>query len=98
VAGLQPLRACLATGLLAEQWRLGGIDDEMLCAARLRVAADVTEERHHRPGAEHPEVILLRQGGGFEGIVQVSGESAAVVGARDGALPDRRRPAAAHLR
>ena len=47
---------------------------------------DVTEERHCRPGAENPQVIV-RQGGGFERTIQVSGESAAVVGACDGDLP-----------
>ncbi|MET0979363.1 MAG: methyltransferase [Paeniglutamicibacter terrestris] len=31
----------------------------------LVVAEDVTEERHQRPGAEHPGVILLRQGAGL---------------------------------
>ena len=82
----QPLGACVAAGLAAEQW-LRDTDDDTLCTVRLRVAADVTEERHHRPGTEHPEAILLRQGGGFERVVQVSGQAAAVVGACDGELP-----------
>jgi hypothetical protein len=28
------------------------------------VSGDVTEERHHLPGAEDPSVVLLRQGAG----------------------------------
>ncbi|MGJ8498422.1 hypothetical protein, partial [Glaesserella parasuis] len=41
------------------------LDDEGLASAVLRVAPDVTEARHHRPGEESPSVIELRQGGGF---------------------------------
>lgn len=82
----QTLGACLAAGLAAAEW-LAATDDAGLSATRLRVTGDVTEERHHRPGSEHPAVILLRQGGGFERVVQVSGETAAVVGACDGELP-----------
>ena len=37
--------------------------------AHLEVADDVTEERHARPGAEHPGVILLRQGADRKSVV-----------------------------
>ena len=37
--------------------RLAAMDDEALLAAHLEVAEDVTEERHGRPGAEHPSVL-----------------------------------------
>ena len=40
-------------------------DDELL-AARLVVAADVTEERSHWPGEADPTVLVLCQGGGAE--------------------------------
>jgi SAM-dependent methyltransferase len=63
------------------------LDDEALLAARLRVAADVTEERSHWPGAADPSVIVLRQGGGFRREIRADTGLAAVVGACDGELP-----------
>ncbi|MFY0080441.1 hypothetical protein ABTQ07_22575, partial [Acinetobacter baumannii] len=55
--------------------------------AVLRVAPDVTEARHHRPGEESPSVIELRQGGGFARTIEVDSAVAALVGASDGDLP-----------
>lgn len=52
----------------------------------LVAAADVTEERHQRPGAEHPGVILLRQGAGFRRTNLMSTELAGFVSACDGEL------------
>ncbi len=52
-----------------------------------RVAPDVTEARHHRPGEESPSVIELRQGGGFARTLDVDSALAAIVGACDGDLP-----------
>jgi methylase of polypeptide subunit release factors len=43
----------------------GQAGDAALAASVLRVAPDVTEARHHRPGEEAPTVIELHQGGGF---------------------------------
>ncbi|MGN6325255.1 class I SAM-dependent methyltransferase [Pseudolysinimonas sp.] len=63
------------------------LDDEALLAARLRVAADVTEERSHWPGAADPSIIVLRQGGGFRREIRADTGLAAVVGACDGELP-----------
>jgi hypothetical protein len=57
-----------------------------LAAERLIVAEDVTEERHQRPGAEHPGVILLRQGAGFRRTNLMSTELAGFVSACDGEL------------
>lgn len=57
-----------------------------LGAERLVVADDVTEERHQRPGAEHPGVILLRQGAGFRRANLMSTELAGFVSACDGGL------------
>jgi hypothetical protein len=58
-----------------------GIADEFLL-----VADDVTEERHQRPGAEHPGVILLRQGAGLRRTTLLSTELAGFVSACDGDL------------
>ena len=52
----------------------------------LEVADDVTEERHARPGAEHPGVILLRQGAGLRRTNLMSTELTGFVSASDGEL------------
>ncbi|HSO91008.1 MAG TPA: methyltransferase [Arthrobacter sp.] len=57
-----------------------------LAASHLLVAEDVTEERHQRPGAEHPGVILLRQGAGLRRTNLLSTELAGFVSACDGDL------------
>lgn len=75
----------LADALVAHD-ALAGIDDEMLARAVLQVAPDVTEARHHMPGAEAPSVIELRQGGGFGRALEVDPALAALVGASDGEL------------
>ncbi|MHC6593867.1 DUF7059 domain-containing protein [Arthrobacter sp. C152] len=54
--------------------------------AHLLVADDVTEERHQRPGAEHPGVILLRQGSGLRRTNLLSTGLAGFVSACDGDL------------
>ncbi|MGR2753925.1 DUF7059 domain-containing protein [Agromyces arachidis] len=76
------LSACVAA-----MDRIGALDDLGLRSARVAVADDVTEERHHWPGAEQPTVILLRQGGGFGRTVDAGTGLAALVGAADGELP-----------
>lgn len=82
-----PLGGHLEACLTAQDWLRGpAATDEALAAARLRVAPDVTEERHHRPGADDPEVILLRQGGGFGRTVRATTALAGLVGACDGDL------------
>lgn len=53
-------------------------------ARPLTVAENVTEERHQRFGAEHPEVILARQGSGLRRAVPVSSAAAGLLGAADG--------------
>lgn len=57
-----------------------------LADAHLEVADDVTEERHSRPGAEHPGVILLRQGAGLRRTNLMSTELTGFVSASDGEL------------
>ena len=71
---------------LAAHDRLLELDDEALTASLLIVAGDVTEARHHLPGAEAPSVIELRQGGGFGRVLEVDPALAALVGACDGDL------------
>ncbi|MDM7854449.1 DUF7059 domain-containing protein [Cellulomonas alba] len=57
-----------------------------LADLRLVVAPDVTEERYLTPGDVDPQIILLRQGGGFGRTVQAGTALAALVGACDGEL------------
>ena len=65
---------------------LAALDDDALAATRPVVAGDVTEARHHLPGAEAPSVIELRQGGGLARTLEVDPALAALVGASDGEL------------
>jgi methylase of polypeptide subunit release factors len=62
--------------------------------AHLVVAEDVTEERHQRPGAAHPGVILLRQGAGLRRTNLLSTELAGFASACDGQLSVRQIVAA----
>jgi hypothetical protein len=73
-------------GLRARTWLAEHTDDDLLGVA-WRCADDVTEERHGRPGAEHPAVILLRQGGGLRRVVRLGTAGAALVSVCDGSLP-----------
>ena len=66
--------------------RLAAMDDEALLTAHLEVAEDVTEERHGRPGSEHPSVILLRAGSGLCRTQLLSTETAGFASASDGEL------------
>jgi hypothetical protein len=82
----QAMGATVLATMAAERWLLETTDAELL-AARLTTAADVTEERHGRPGAEDPAVIRLHQGGGLQQSARVDTALAGVVGACDGDLP-----------
>ncbi|WEK13163.1 MAG: methyltransferase [Candidatus Microbacterium phytovorans] len=85
----QPVAGALGPHLLAatSAWhRLSRLDDDALAASELVVAGDVTEARHHLPGAADPSVIELRQGGGFARTIEVDPALAALVGACDGDL------------
>ncbi|GAA1977116.1 DUF7059 domain-containing protein [Microbacterium pumilum] len=79
------LGAHLADAIAAHD-RLEALDDPGLAASVLVVAPDVTEARHHLPGAADPTVIELRQGGGFGRSLAVDPGLAALVGACDGDL------------
>lgn len=78
----KPVGPHLGAAVERSDW-LAGHD---LNAAHLLVAEDVTEERHQRPGAEHPGVILLRQGAGLRRTNLLSTELAGFVSACDGDL------------
>jgi hypothetical protein len=66
----------------AAQWQAADAMKDQYFA----VPDDVTEERHQRPGAEHPSVILLRQGAGFRRSTILTSEAAGFVSACDGDL------------
>lgn len=57
-----------------------------LRSMHLTVPAHVTEERHQRFGAEHPEVILARQGAGFRRTARLDTATAGLLSASDGEL------------
>lgn len=78
----QPIGPHLGAAVERSDW-LAALD---LAGTHLLVADDVTEERHQRPGAEHPGVILLRQGAGLRRTNLMSTELAGFVSACDGDL------------
>ncbi|NDK31692.1 DUF7059 domain-containing protein [Nesterenkonia haasae] len=59
-------------------------EPETVLAAPLTVPETVTEERYQRFGAEHPEVIMARQGAGFRRARPISSAAAGFMGASDG--------------
>ncbi|WP_323959285.1 DUF7059 domain-containing protein [Arthrobacter sp. JZ12] len=79
----QPIGPHITAAVERHDW-LGSCED--LSRVHLLVADDVTEERHQRPGAEHPGVILLRQGAGFRRTNLLSTELAGFMSACDGEL------------
>ncbi|ALV42210.1 SAM-dependent methyltransferase [Pseudarthrobacter sulfonivorans] len=78
----QPIGPHLGAAVKRSDW----LAANSLADAHLLVADDVTEERHQRPGAEHPGVILLRQGAGLRRTNLLSTELAGFVSACDGDL------------
>ncbi|MBG7587101.1 methyltransferase [Rothia kristinae] len=81
----QPLAPFLTAAVAAHD-AAASLDDAALREQHLTVGEDVTEERHQRPGAEHPGVILLRQGAGFRRTELLSTQDAGFVSACDGEL------------
>jgi methylase of polypeptide subunit release factors len=71
---------------LAAHDALSGLTDAALAGLRLKVATDVTEERHSWPGDEAPIIITLHQGAGFGRALQVDPALSGLVGACDGEL------------
>ena len=80
-----PMGPTMLAGLRARTW-LAEHDDEAVLSIAWRCAPDVTEERHGRPGAPDPSVILLRQGGGLGRVVRLDTVTAAFVSVCDGDL------------
>ena len=80
-----PLGPHLAASIRAHDWLEAHGDAEIL-GERWVVAPDVTQESYARPGAEHPEHVLLRQGGAFGRSVKADTALAGFVGACDGEL------------
>lgn len=78
----QPIGPHLGAAVGRSDW----LAANSLADAHLLVGEDVTEERHQRPGAEHPGVILLRQGAGLRRTNLLSTELAGFVSACDGDL------------
>jgi len=85
LGGGTPMGPVVTDLLAAHDW-LSGRGDADLLDARLVVGGDVTEERFGRPGADHPQVVLLRQGGGRQQAVRADTALAGLVGACDGEL------------
>ncbi len=80
----QPLGAHLRSAVERSDWLAAHSTD--LTHQHLQAADDVTEERHQQPGAEHPGVILLRQGAGLRRTNLMSTELTGFVSASDGEL------------
>ena len=80
-----PMGPAILAGVLARTWLAEHGDDGVLATA-WRCAEDVTEERHSRPGAEDPSVIVIRQGSGLRRGVRVDTVMAAFVSVCDGDL------------
>lgn len=80
-----PMGPVIDAGLRARTW-LSGADDQALFDEAWVVAPDVTEERHTRPGDADPQLILVRQGGGFRRAVTADTALAAFVSVCDGEL------------
>ena len=77
--------AAVDAGLVARTWLAEAGDDGLLATA-WRCAPGVTEERHTRPGAEDPGVIMIHQGGGLGRSVQADTVIAGLVSVCDGSL------------
>ncbi|WP_225734806.1 DUF7059 domain-containing protein [Pseudoclavibacter endophyticus] len=82
----QPLGERVRRTLDRVTWLRGLADDAALWDETLVVAGDISEERHSRPGDEHPSAILLRQGGGYRRTYPCSTELAGFVSVCDGDL------------
>ncbi len=80
-------------GLEARTWLAEHSDDDVLDRA-WTATPDVTEERHTRPGAPDPSVIVARQGGGLGRIITLTTVTAAYLSVADGELTPRQAASA----
>lgn len=81
----RPMGPAVDAGLRARTW-LAEHGDRGVLQTAWRCAPDVTEERHGRPGADDPSVILVRQGGGLGRAVRADTVLAAYLSVCDGEL------------
>ena len=88
VAVAEPMGPTVDAGLRARTWLAEHSDEDVLDVA-WSCAPDVTEERHGRPGADDPSVILVRQGGGLRLVVRAGTVLAAYLSVADGTLTAR---------
>ena len=79
------LAAFLETRMGLLDW-LASADDDELAATSYQLAADVTEHRHLRPGADDPTMITIEQGGGLAQTFQADPALAGFLGVCDGTL------------
>ena len=80
-----PMGPAILAGVRARTW-LAEHGDYGVLSTAWRCAEDVTEERHSRPGAQDPSVIVVRQGTGLRRGVRVDTVMAAFVSVCDGDL------------
>ena len=83
-----PMGPAIDAGLRARSW-IAERGDAGLLDTAWRLAPDVTEERHGRPGADDPSVILIRQGGGLGRVLRADTACAAYASVCDGDLTAR---------
>jgi Methyltransferase small domain len=88
-----PMGQTVLAGLKARCW-LAEHDDDAVLDTAWSCAPDVHEERHAMPGAEHPSVIILRQGGGLRRHLTLTTVTAAYASVCDGDLTARAAAAA----
>ena len=88
MAGMAGMGGTVDAGLAARTW-LAEQGEAGLLDTAWRCAADVTEERHTKPGTENPDVILVRQGGGLRRSIPVDTVIAGLVSVCDGSLTAR---------
>ena len=79
------LATFLETRLGLLEW-LAQASDAELAATAYQLAADVTEHRHLRPGADDPTMITIEQGGGLAQTFQADPALAGFLGVCDGTL------------
>ena len=79
------LATFLETRLGLLEW-LAQASDAELAATAYQLAADVTEHRHLRPGADDPTMITIEQGGGLAQTFQADAALAGFLGVCDGTL------------
>ncbi|WP_347350948.1 methyltransferase [Intrasporangium sp.] len=80
-----PMGPTVEAGLLARTWLAEHTDEQVLSVA-WTCAADVTEERHARPGDRDHCVIVFRQAGGLRRVVSADTLLAGYLGVADGSL------------